>query len=85
MAQEVELPDFGQMAVDMDNISQSHGSLARNMAKMQNIPAFNPGAQILEELRALREEMRALREETRALREEMRQGFGNMERRLDAT
>ena len=70
MAQQVELPDLGQMAIDMDDISRSHKSLAGNIAKMQNVPAFNPGAQILQE--------------SRALRREMRQGFGNMERRLDA-
>lgn len=66
----IEQPNFVEMEASMNNIVRSSLELATNLGKMRNIPAFDGGAQILAELRAIREDMG--------------RKFDNMELRLEA-
>ena len=52
---EPQLPDF-------DIIARCHQSLATELAKCRNVPAFDLGAEILNEMRGMREEMRRMNE-----------------------
>lgn len=45
-------PDFFAMPADMNDASHAHASMAIHLERMQNIPAFNAGAEILEAIRA---------------------------------
>jgi hypothetical protein len=63
---QLELPD-------LDVIVRSYQAITAELPKFRNIPAFDVGAGILTEMRAMREEMRAMREEMRAMREENRE------------
>lgn len=53
----IEQPNFVEMEASMNNIVRSSLELATNLGRMRNIPAFDGGAQILAELRAIREDM----------------------------
>lgn len=44
-------PDFLAMAADMNTVARAHASMAINLERMQNIPVFNQGAEILEAIR----------------------------------
>lgn len=66
----IEQPNFVEMEASMNNIVRSSLELATNLGRMRNIPAFDGGAQILAELRAIREDMG--------------RKFDNMELRLEA-
>lgn len=50
-------PDFQAIEETVNDISRSHVTLAANLGRLRNIPAFDGGAQILEELRAMRQDM----------------------------
>ncbi|KAH8148462.1 uncharacterized protein LAJ45_07565 [Morchella importuna] len=52
-----ELPDFNVMAANMNNISHEQASLAVHLERMQNLPAFDAGAQILQAIAALSRRM----------------------------
>jgi len=52
-----EQPDFEAMGETMSNVGHATLELAMNLGKMRNVPALDGGAQILEELRAMRHEM----------------------------
>lgn len=50
MAQALPVPDFNAMAADMGTVAQGTNSLGANLAQMQNLPAIDGGAQILQRL-----------------------------------
>jgi hypothetical protein len=52
-----ELPDFNVMAANLNNISHEQASLAVHLERMQNLPAFDAGAQILQAIAALSRRM----------------------------
>ncbi|KAF8534298.1 hypothetical protein BDD12DRAFT_896352 [Trichophaea hybrida] len=52
-----EQPDFEAMEETMNNVGRATLELAMNLDRMRNVPALDGGAQILEELRAMRREM----------------------------
>jgi len=52
-----EQPDFEAMEETMSNVGRATLELAMNLGRMRNVPALDGGAQILEELRAMRREM----------------------------
>ncbi|KAI5839544.1 hypothetical protein DFP73DRAFT_208468 [Morchella snyderi] len=43
--------DMNTVAADMNNVARAHASIAINLERMQNVPAFNQGAAILEAIR----------------------------------
>ena len=56
----MELPDFNTMAAShttmaahLDNISHEHASMAAQLGRMANIPAFDAGEQILDAIARL--------------------------------
>lgn len=56
-ARDPEQPDFQAMAISMNNIVRSSGELATQLSRFPNSPAFDGGALVLAEVRAMREEM----------------------------
>ena len=58
---EAQLPDFDIIARCHQSLAQSlatgHQSLATELAKCRNVPAFDQGAEILNAIREMREEM----------------------------
>lgn len=84
MANPEPQPDFQAMEETMNDISRSHVTLATNLGRMRNIPAFDGGAQILAELRAIREDMGRRFENVERKFENVEQKFENMELRLEA-
>jgi hypothetical protein len=56
---------------DLDIIARGYHSIATELPKIRNVPAFNQGAEILNEMRGMREEMRRMREEMRRMNEKI--------------
>jgi hypothetical protein len=74
---QLELPD-------LDVIVRGYQAITAELPKFRNIPAFDVGAAILTEMRAMREEMRAMREENREMRLEMRRNNDRLDGRFKA-
>jgi hypothetical protein len=47
---------------DLDIIARGYQSIATELPKFRNVPAFDQGAEILNEMRGMREEMRRMNE-----------------------
>lgn len=81
-------PDFEAMADSMNGIVLHSTELATNLQRMRNIPAFDGGAQILAELRAMREDMgrqfQNIERKFENLERKFEERFETMERRLEA-
>jgi len=71
-------PDFQLMAACMRNSSQANETLAVQLSRMGNVPAFDHGSQILEG-------MRVLQEQVNELKVSLDRGLGNICLRLDAS
>jgi hypothetical protein len=60
---EPQLPDFDIIARCHQSLATEHQSLAIELVKCRNVPAFDQGAEILNAIRGMREEMNGMREE----------------------
>lgn len=45
--------DMNAVAIEMGNAAQSYASIATNLGRMVNVPAFNQGAAILQAINGL--------------------------------
>lgn len=82
-ASDLPQPNFEAMADSMNGIVRHSTELAINLGRMRNIPAFDGGAQILAELRAMREDMGRRFGNIDRRFENMEQRFDNMEQKFE--
>ena len=74
---ELQLPD-------LDVMVRGYQAIRDELPKFRNIPAFDAGAAILTEMRAMREEMREMREEMREMRLETQRNNNRLDSRFKA-
>lgn len=75
MAAVNQQPSFDVIAGAMNNISRSHAILATHFDRIPNVPAFDGGALILAELRAIREDMGLQFQDMALQLDEIKQGL----------
>ncbi|KAI5843785.1 hypothetical protein DFP73DRAFT_594792 [Morchella snyderi] len=75
MAAVNQQPSFDVIAGAMNNISRSHAILATHFDRIPNVPAFDGGALILAELRAMREDIGLRFEDVSQQLDEIKQGL----------
>jgi hypothetical protein len=81
MADQQPAPDFDAIAASMNIISNEHASVALELGRMQNLPALDAGARILD---AITELSRRMDERFEELSRRMDERFDETASRLDS-